>query len=140
MSSKKSQKQFTKRSNFDEPAQQPRYPVAIPEIINMDVLSVMLDDEVYDLSYSLESDRMQVLKAGMDTRPWDVELAYVKRELQLRRTRKEAHEKFLRLEDAQRLRAMYEEDSLPDANFECNIIQTGKCRVSSRKSNNYTTN
>lgn len=135
-SSKKSQGQkYNKRSKFDdvEYEQRPSYPVAIPEVVNMDVLGVMLDDEVYARSYSLESDRLQVLKAGMDTRLWDIELAYVKRELQMRSSRRQAHDRFLANEERVRREMMRYEESLPEANFECNVIQPGKRPTFSNK-------
>lgn len=70
-------------------------PVAAPDVQNMDELATMTDDVLVERLRSLETDREKVLDAKCDSRQWEVELSYIRRELQLRRTRHFLHEAYL---------------------------------------------
>ena len=72
-----------------------RYPVPLPDIVSMDVIAAMQDDELMMRLRTLHDDRDKVFAERLDARLWDVELAYVKREQQVRKTRHDAHEKYL---------------------------------------------
>lgn len=93
----------------------PEFPVPVPEVINMDDLAVMLDDELYARLTALDADRNKVLDARLDASMWETETAYVRRELQLRRSRRDAHDTYLR--EQARLFAEEERD-LPSADFD----------------------
>ncbi len=77
----------------------------------------MSDDDLTSLSRRLHEDREKVIdsSARFDTRPWDEELAYVKREQQIRKIRHEEHEKWLRKLDAEQAR---QEINLPSADLD----------------------
>ena len=86
---------------------QPNYPVPVPEVVNMDVTALLLDDELYSKLNLLESDRLKVLDARLDPLLWEVEIAYLRREIGIRKLRREAHEKYL-----QEVIAMYPEEEI----------------------------
>lgn len=75
---------------------QRRYPVGFPEVANMDALGIISDEELVTRLRSLEDDRAKVLDAHLDPRLWEDEVAYVRREMQVRRTRRETHERYVR--------------------------------------------
>ena len=81
----------------------------------MDDLAGMSDEELNALSYALHADRNKVLDRGFDAKPWDEELLYVHREFQLRRIRRETHDKFVRDQARQ---FAEEEARLPSAEFD----------------------
>lgn len=62
----------------------------------MDTLGAVPDDELITRLRSLEEDRIKVLDAHLDARQWEEEVAYIRRELQIRRSRREAHQNFVR--------------------------------------------
>lgn len=94
-----------------------RYPVPLPDVTNIDTLATMSDDDMMSLSRRLHDDRDKVLDASvrLDTRPWDEELAYLKREQQIRRSRHEAHERWLREQEIEHSR---QEINLPTADLD----------------------
>jgi len=68
-----------------------RFPVAIPEVVSMDVIAYMSDDDLVLRLRSLEEDMSRVFEARMDTTMWEVEIAYIRREQQLRYRRHPIH-------------------------------------------------
>lgn len=94
-----------------------RYPISLPEVTNIDALATMSDDDLGSLTRRLWDDREKVLdsSARFDTRPWDEELSYVKREQQIRRQRHEAHEKWLKELELEHSR---QEINLPTADLD----------------------
>lgn len=72
------------------------YTVELPEIYNMDDIGYMSDEALYDRSSRLESERSKLVASGYDAYAWEVEVAYVQREQNIRRTRAEAHADYLR--------------------------------------------
>lgn len=54
------------------------------------------DEELINRLRSLEEDRQKVLDTHQDPRPWEEEVAYIRRELQIRRERRAAHERYVR--------------------------------------------
>lgn len=73
-----------------------RYPIAMPEVNNMDEVGYYPDDLLTDKISRLESERSRLLDAKFDPRPWEVELAYLHREKDLRNVRLEKHEAYMR--------------------------------------------
>lgn len=74
----------------------PKYPVDFPEKTSMDVIARYLDDELYSHITKFETDRTKVMDARLDPSPWEIELAYLRREANIRRVRRDLHEIFLR--------------------------------------------
>lgn len=70
--------------------------ITLPDVVNMDDLAVLTDEELYARSRLLDEDRQYMFNAGAVSRPWEEELAYVKRELMLRKSRRDAHEAYVR--------------------------------------------
>ena len=82
-----------------------------PYIVDMDVLSYASDDELRERNRHLSEEKDQAFKSGFDTYLWEVELAYVHREMGIRNARRIAHEKYLRTNPD----AAYYVDSFEDA-------------------------
>jgi len=74
------------------------YPLPLPEVISIDVIGTMLDEDVNVRLRLIEEERFKVMDAGGDVRPWEEEVAYLRREQQLRRGRRESHSEWLRSE------------------------------------------
>jgi hypothetical protein len=72
------------------------YEMDLPEVINMDDLSYAADSDLHRRNDYLVEDRIKAIQSSYDPGPWEVELAYVHRELDIRRKRLVAHEKFMR--------------------------------------------
>jgi len=88
------------QSNKEEVFVRPRrgfsYPVNLPVSMNMDEIAIMSDEEVFARANTLENDRMKVLDHRLDPTPWEVEIAYYRREQGIRRVRRELHESFVK--------------------------------------------
>lgn len=67
-----------------------------PVVVSIDVLAGASDSELRARNNDLENEKDAVMKEGYDPRLWEVELAYVQREMDIRKTRMHAHEKYLR--------------------------------------------
>jgi hypothetical protein len=74
---------------------QPQYPVAAPDVLNVDDIAIMAEEEIYERIDSLEGDRGKVLEARYDATPWEVEIAWLRRELHVRRIRRDMHDSYL---------------------------------------------
>jgi len=72
------------------------YPAKFPDVTSMDVLAILSDEEVYSRVSCLESDRQKVVDFRLDPFRWEVEIAYLRREMSIRKTRREAHEAWLK--------------------------------------------
>jgi hypothetical protein len=72
------------------------YPVDFPVRTSMDVIARYLDDELYSKLARLEADRLKVIESRLDPSPWEIEIAYYRRETGIRKVRREVHEEFLR--------------------------------------------
>ncbi len=114
---KKSQQSTFNHNPFQVIKTHYRYPVPLPEMLNIDALATMSDDDLGSALRRLFDDRDKVIKSSerLDTRPWDEELAYIKREQQIRRARHEAHEKWIRELDLESQRS---EANLPTADLD----------------------
>jgi hypothetical protein len=84
-------------------------------MVSVDVLGAMLDEDIVVRLRVLEEDRAKVIEARGDTRPWEEEVAYVRREQQMRRVRRDSHSDYVRkaTEEFDRLEA-----SLPAGDFD----------------------
>jgi len=67
-----------------------------PEIYNMDDIGYMADEAIQDRTQRLENDRGRLLAMNKDPYLWEVEIAYLRREEQLRQTRAERHADFVK--------------------------------------------
>jgi hypothetical protein len=70
--------------------------VSLPEMVTIDVLSTMLDEDLVVRLRALDDSRGQIYESHMDMRPWEEEIAYVRREQQIRRTRRDTHSDYVR--------------------------------------------
>jgi hypothetical protein len=66
-----------------------------PEVYNMDDLGYMTDESLYERANRLESEKNRMMSSGRDPYLWEVELAYVRREQVLRRTRADLHAEYV---------------------------------------------
>ncbi len=72
------------------------YPVDLPMRANMDDIAVYSDDELFGKVSRFENERMRILEARLDPSPWEIEIAYLRREMGIRKIRREKHEVFLK--------------------------------------------
>lgn len=91
-----------------------------PEQLRTDVLAVMLDEELSALAERLEDERSAVLKAGQWTRGYEEEIAYVRREQQIRSMRRRAHSAYLEGMQREILEQDAIERTLPNFDDRCN--------------------
>jgi len=66
-----------------------------PELIPADELRYMPDEAIHAIANRLESERNRLLNASRDPHLWEVEIAYLRREQELRQIRFEHHQKYL---------------------------------------------
>lgn len=78
--------------------QKRRGTVYLPEVVNVDTLATMQDNELASRHRELDDDKARAQEAGYSLRPWEVELAYVKREQQIRNERRQVHADITRRE------------------------------------------
>jgi hypothetical protein len=72
------------------------YPFPLPQRLNMDVIAIMSDEEVYSRAASLEGERNKIVDYRLDPFNWEVEIAYLRREMGIRKVRRDLHEKFMK--------------------------------------------
>lgn len=70
-------------------------PIPFPQKINMDDLAIVDDENLSSMYRSLTDSIGRASGVGLNPAPWEVEMCYVQREMQIRTTRKEAHVKYL---------------------------------------------
>lgn len=89
--------------------------VMSPEVVSIDVLCTLLDEDLVDRLRALDDDRNRAYDVGASTRPWEEEIAYVRREQQMRKVRRDNHADYVLKE--QRLFEMAEY-GLPPGDFD----------------------
>jgi hypothetical protein len=92
-----------------------RYPVPTPEVVSIDALGAMLDEDLIVRLRALEEDKSKVYDSHLDMRPWEEEVAYIRREQQIRRTRRDTHSEYVRKAEEEFART---EASLPAGDFD----------------------
>lgn len=96
MKNKNTKGQSRFESRYEAPKKKKELTVPLPQVINMDEIAVMSDETLLEKLRGLEADRDKVMEEKYDTHLWEVEAAYVRRELSLRRTRHNLHDDYLR--------------------------------------------
>jgi len=99
-----------KEEVFVRPRRGFAYPINPPIPMNMDEIAIMSDEEVFARAAGLEGDRAKILDYRLDPTPWEVEIAYYRREQGIRRVRREIHEGFVK--DNAEFYASLEEDQV----------------------------
>jgi hypothetical protein len=89
----------------------------LPQVLNMDAIAVMADDELFGTLSALDNALQRVFAEYGDTKPWEVEIAYVRRELQVRRLRREKHNQYMENIETETRRNFLLEAMLPDAGY-----------------------
>lgn len=69
--------------------------IELPDVINMDDLALLSDEELSGRAGRLEADRRRVASSSSDLVPWEIEIAYVRREQQIREVRAVRHREYL---------------------------------------------
>jgi len=91
------------------------HPATLPEVVSIDVLGAMLDEDLIVRLRTLEADKEKTYASYVDTRPWEEELAYIRREQQMRRVRRDTHMEYVRQAELDFARL---EASLPAGDFD----------------------
>ena len=71
------------------------YRHTLPNVVSVDELAIVSDEALYTRFDTLSRDRDRADRDSYDTLPWEVELAYVQREIQVRKERSRVHERYL---------------------------------------------
>ena len=88
MSTKKTKKaQMNNNSNYRG--------IDLPNVVDMDTLAYASDDDLDRHASYLHNERDRASRFEYDVRPWEVEIAYIQRELKIRHDRRLAHEKYM---------------------------------------------
>lgn len=115
MKSKKSRRNhdFHNDDHYD------RYTPPGPDIISIDVLGTMQDEELIKRLDTMYDGRNAAFKnRRASVTPWEVEISYVRRELQLRRERRQAHDAYVKEVDAEHKASQQAEKYLPSADLD----------------------
>ena len=70
--------------------------IELPSIMNMETLSYASDDDLNRHLHYLFAEKDRASRAEYELQPWEVEICYVLREVQIRHDRRAAHERYLR--------------------------------------------
>lgn len=73
-----------------------KYPMPFPDVNNMDDVGYYPDDLLADKISRLESERARLMDMKYDPHQWEVELAYLHREKQIRDIRLQRHDAYMR--------------------------------------------
>ena len=113
-------KQTRKRPEASTSAPEPRaarkYQVTAPEVVSVDVLGTMLDEDLVVRLRAIDDEKNRLYESGAaDPRPWEEEVAYIRREQQIRRARRDAHAEYVQRAEGEFNRL---EASLPAGDFD----------------------
>jgi hypothetical protein len=90
----------------------------LPPRANMDDLSALQDEELIRRLDTLHEGRGHFLKARTSAQPWEEEICFIKRELQLRRGRRAAHDEYSKQVDVDNRASQRDEKWLPAADLD----------------------
>lgn len=68
----------------------------VPNVVNMDEIGYMPDEAIHAIANRLEGERNRVMNANRDPYRWEVEIAYLRREQDLRQIRAQHHQEFIK--------------------------------------------
>lgn len=87
----------------------------LPEVVTIDVLGAMLDEDLIVRLRALEDEKGKAYENHQDLAPWEVEIAYIRREQQVRRSRRDNHADYVRKAEEEFART---EAGLPAGDFD----------------------
>jgi hypothetical protein len=93
-----------------------------PEVVSSDDIAVLSDEDLMSTIATVDETRKKVNAEKCDTRLWEEELCYLRREAQIRRKRHAIHEKYLLELDRENREAQDVERSLPSADFDNSVF------------------
>lgn len=70
--------------------------ISTPTTVSIEELADYEDEEVEKRITQLINERDRAVSNGIDSRPWEEEICYAQRELRTRRSRRFAHDKYVR--------------------------------------------
>ena len=111
----KNWKRSESQSGNESRPQRRGHSIPLPDLITIDELGTMLDEDLITRLRALEEDKGRAIEAHMDSRPWEEEVAYIRREQQVRRIRRDTHAEYVRRSEEEFNRI---EASLPAGDFD----------------------
>ena len=66
-----------------------------PEVMDMDTLAILSDDDLSARFHQLDAERETMRENRVSTLAWEIEIAYMRREQQMRRVRRDRHDAYL---------------------------------------------
>ena len=85
------EKNMNKKTKKFSGGSERNYNVVEPQVVSMDDLAYAADVDLTSRAESLKAERERAVRAGINPRKWEVELAYVQREMDIRDDRADAH-------------------------------------------------
>ncbi len=89
---------MSKKKNINKPNQTRHVTqeMSPPQVVDMEALAYISDGDLERRHAHLVEEMNKAFHSGYETYLWEVELAYVQREAGVRRTRKLAHDRYVR--------------------------------------------
>lgn len=88
------------------------------EMMTFDQLGTVTDDELYERLRNLEANKDLIVQAHCNPRRWEEEICYVRREIQIRRNRREQHTAFVERTSREIANNQAAEKHLPSADLD----------------------
>lgn len=111
------------RKSFNTSPRQRHQPsIDYPDVANMDDIAVLTDEELVEAISRLDVERRKVLSERCDAKDWEIELCYLRREMQIRRKRRETHDSFMESLSAEDKELRKLEKTLPVADFDNTVF------------------
>ncbi len=92
---------------------------SLPEIVTIDALATMPDEDLIGRLRALEEEKSKAYEAHVDVRSWEEEIAYIRREQQIRRTRRDAQMEYNRKVESEFAQS---EAGLPAGDFDNSVF------------------
>lgn len=92
--------------------------MSTPNVIHADEIVYMTDELINDQLNRLENERSYLLSLGKDVHLWEVEIAYIQREQDVRKKRADFHAQYMSKVDNQPLK----NDSTSNEDFNVNTL------------------
>ena len=114
---------YRKRNSLVSAPRRMRQPtLPFPETASSDDIAILSDEDLMSTIAQVDDSRRKVNAEKCDTRVWEEELCYLRREAQMRRKRHAIHEKYLLELDRENREAQNVERSLPSADFDNSVF------------------
>jgi len=107
-----------KKSSYQDESQYEDVHFVRPPVYNMDTVATMQDEELIKQLDAMHEGRNTSIKTRRSMIEWETEICYLRRELYMRRERRQAHETYVRQIDSDFRSMQAQEKRLPVADLD----------------------